>query len=93
MNYFKVKSISRIPGRDDLLVVLETIEGSLYDVRGALLDGEGQDWSLTSIALYEPNSFTSRGRGCFAVGLRGKGLLKVDSVLRETEAAQNSGNP
>jgi hypothetical protein len=81
MNRFRVISVNRVPGRDDSLVVLETLEGSIEAVPGELFDEEdGEAWRLTSIALHEPQN-PSEKISRRLVGLEGDNLPKVGSVL------------
>jgi hypothetical protein len=80
MNRFRVISINRIPGRDDSLAVLETLEGSIEAVPGELFNEDGEAWKLTSIALHEPKNHSKAIRRRI-VGLEGEKMPEVGSVL------------
>jgi hypothetical protein len=80
MNRFRVVSVDRVPGRDDSLVVLETLEGSIEAVPGKLFDEDGRTWMLTSIALHEPQNHSEEITRR-VVGLEGDNIPKVGCVL------------
>ncbi len=92
----RVVDVTRIPGRDDVLAVVDFVEGDLIEGCDDFVHSKTNTvWRITSIGTHPANATGENSVKRLPLGFRplGKDELSIGDLLESTGSESTQGNP
>lgn len=92
----KIVDVTRIPGRDDVLAIVDFVEGDLVEGCDDYIHATTNSvWHITSIGTHPTNTTGENSVKRLPLGLRTEGNkeLSVGDVLESSDSQSNESNP
>ena len=92
----KIVDVARIPGRDDVMAVVDFVEGDLIEGCDEYVHTRTNDvWRIASIGTHPPNATGENSVKRLPLGLQpmGNDELSVGDLLESSDSQSTVGNP